>query len=94
MSGQIDRLAVTADSVLVADFKTNRPPPATAGANAGALSRADGALPRGAEKIYPGKRIDCALVWTDGARLMALPAAMLDAELVKITQRLVDNPAT
>ena len=30
VSGQIDRLAVTDDAVLIADFKTNRPPPKTA----------------------------------------------------------------
>ena len=93
VSGQIDRLAVTADSVLVADFKTNRPPPKTA-EQTPTLYRAQMALYRAAlKKIYPAKRIDCALIWTDGARLMPLPAAMLDAEIVKITQRLVDNPA-
>ena len=27
MSGQIDRLVVTADAVLIADYKTNRDPP-------------------------------------------------------------------
>jgi ATP-dependent helicase/nuclease subunit A len=27
VSGQVDRLAVTADAVLIADFKTNRPVP-------------------------------------------------------------------
>jgi ATP-dependent helicase/nuclease subunit A len=36
------------------------------------------------QKIYPGKRIDCALIWTDGARLMALPPQLLDAEIARI----------
>jgi len=84
VSGQIDRLAVTADAVLIADFKTNRPPPADV-AQTPRLYRAQMALYRAAlEKIYPGKRIDCALVWTDGARLMPLPAALLDAEIARI----------
>ena len=39
-------------------------------------------------KVYPDKRIACALIWTDGARLMELPPALLDAELVKITARM------
>ena len=31
------------------------------------------------QKIYPDRPISCALIWTDGARLMALPEAALDA---------------
>ena len=84
VSGQIDRLAVTENSVLIADFKTNRPPPANV-EETPRLYRAQMALYRAAlQKIYPGKRIDCALVWTDGARLMPLPAALLDAEIARI----------
>ena len=84
VSGQIDRLAVTDDAVLIADFKTNRPPPADV-EQTPRLYRTQMALYRaGLQKIYPGKRIDCALVWTDGARLMALPASLLDAEIARI----------
>jgi ATP-dependent helicase/nuclease subunit A len=84
ISGQIDRLAVTRDRVLIADFKTNRPPPDTA-ENTPRLYRTQMALYRAAlQKIYPGKRVDCALVWTDGARLMPLPEALLDAEIARI----------
>jgi ATP-dependent helicase/nuclease subunit A len=87
VSGQIDRLAVKDDAVLVADFKTNRPPPASAEATP-ALYRAQMALYRAAlAKLYPGRRIACALIWTDGARLMALPDALLDAELATIRHR-------
>ena len=84
ISGQIDRLAVTANRVLIADFKTNRPPPDSA-ENTPRLYRTQMALYRAAlQKIYPGKQIDCALVWTDGARLMPLPGALLDAEIARI----------
>lgn len=89
VSGQIDRLAVTAETVLVADYKTNRPPPARVEGVA-PLYRAQMALYRAAlNKIYPGKRIACALVWTDGPRLMQLPNALLDAEIAQITSRSV-----
>ena len=55
VNGQIDRLAVTADTVLIADFKTNRPPPKTPEATP-AVYRAQMALYRAAlAKIYPGK---------------------------------------
>jgi ATP-dependent helicase/nuclease subunit A len=87
VSGQIDRLAVTGDAVLIADFKTNRPPPSNAGQTP-KLYRAQMALYRAAlQKIYPERRIDCALVWTDGARLMPLPAPLLDAEIAIIASR-------
>jgi ATP-dependent helicase/nuclease subunit A len=90
INGQIDRLAVTEDAVLIADFKTNRPPPATP-EETPALYLAQMALYRAAlGRIYPGKRIDCALIWTDGARLMPLPAALLDIEIAKVAAR---NPA-
>ena len=84
VNGQIDRLAVTKDAVLIADFKTNRPPPARV-EDTPRLYRTQMALYRAAlQKIYPGKRIDCALVWTDGARLMPIPPDMLEAELTRI----------
>jgi ATP-dependent helicase/nuclease subunit A len=84
ISGQIDRLAVSGERVLIADFKTNRPPPDTAESTP-RLYRTQMALYRAAlQKIYPGKDVECALVWTDGARLMALPAELLDAEIARI----------
>jgi ATP-dependent helicase/nuclease subunit A len=84
ISGQIDRLAVTDDAVLIADFKTNRPPPEDV-EKTPRLYRTQMALYRAAlQKIYPGKRIDCALIWTDGARLMRLPPQLLDAEIARI----------
>lgn len=87
-SGRLDRLAVTGDRVLAVDFKTNRPPPA-APDKVAPLYRAQMALYRAAlAKVFPGKRIDCALVWTDGPVLMPLPAALLDAEIQHIAARL------
>ena len=89
MSGTIDRLAVTESCVLIADFKTNRPPPASP-AQTPAPYLAQMALYRAAlMKIYPAKRVAAALIWTDGARLMELPEALLDAEFAKIVKRLV-----
>ncbi|MBU6298260.1 MAG: double-strand break repair helicase AddA [Alphaproteobacteria bacterium] len=86
--GRIDRLAVTADEVLIVDFKTNRPPPAHEKdvpqiyATQMALYRA------AAAKIFAGRRIASALVWTEGPRLMPLPDVLLDAETSRIRARL------
>ena len=75
VSGQVDRLAVTADAVLIADYKTNRPPPRRledvppAYVTQLALYRAV------LGQLYPGKAIRAALVWTDVPDLMEISAA-------------------
>jgi len=87
-SGRIDRLAVSANEVLAIDFKTNRPPPERV-EDVPALYRSQMALYRAAlAKVFPGRRIACALIWTEGPRLMALPDALLDAETAHIRARL------
>ena len=94
LNGRIDRLAITADEVLVVDFKTNRPPPPDA-EHVATVYKAQMALYKAAlSKVFPGKRITCALVWTDGPRLMPLPDAMLEAELGHIRARLDSAPST
>jgi ATP-dependent helicase/nuclease subunit A len=88
INGRIDRLAVGDDEILVVDFKTNRPPPARV-EDVSTLYLAQMALYRAAlAKIFPGKRIAAALVWTEGPRLMRLPDALLDAEIGRIRARL------
>ena len=88
INGRIDRLAVSDDEILIVDFKTNRPPPASED-GLPQIYRTQMALYRaGASKIFPGRRIACALVWTEGPRLMALSDALLDAELGRIAARL------
>jgi ATP-dependent helicase/nuclease subunit A len=88
VTGRIDRLAVTDDSVLIVDFKTNRPPPGDEAAvdpvylGQMALYRA------AAARLFPAKRIACALIWTDGPRLLRLSDAILDAQAAKIAARL------
>jgi len=93
LNGRIDRLAITANEVLVVDFKTNRPPPARA-EDVATVYKAQMALYKAAlSKVFPGKRITCALVWTDGPSLMPLPDAMLEAEIGAIRTRLDSPPA-
>jgi ATP-dependent helicase/nuclease subunit A len=64
VSGQIDRLLVTKDRVVILDYKTNRPP---------ALNEKDvpevyrnqlRAYKLLLEKIYPGRTVETALLWT------------------------------
>ncbi len=78
ISGQIDRLAVTADEVVIVDYKTNRPPPARA-EDVPSIYLAQMAAYRGLlRRIYPDRPVRCALLWTDGPSLMTLPDALLD----------------
>jgi ATP-dependent helicase/nuclease subunit A len=78
ISGQIDRLLVTPSEVLIVDYKTNRPAPATAAETAQPYLRQMAAYRTALGKIYPGKTIRCALLWTESPRLMALPDDVLD----------------
>jgi ATP-dependent helicase/nuclease subunit A len=88
VNGRIDRLAVTGTQVLILDFKTNRPPPATE-AEVPQIYLTQMALYRaGAAKIFPGKRVVCGLVFTDGPRLLQLSDVVLDAQMAAISARL------
>ena len=79
--GQVDRLVVTDAAVLVADYKTNRPPPRDPADVAPAYLRQMALYRAVLSRIWPGRRVDCALVWTDGPRLMPLGPDLLDAHL-------------
>jgi ATP-dependent helicase/nuclease subunit A len=85
VSGQVDRLAVTGDSVLIADYKTNRPAPRRL-ADVPEAYVAQLALYRAVlGELYPDKRIRAALVWTDVPDLMEISEASLDAALATVT---------
>jgi len=85
VAGQVDRLAVTGDSVLIADYKTNRPAPRRL-ADVPEAYVAQLALYRAVlAELYPDKRIRAALVWTDVPDLMEISQASLDAALAAVT---------
>jgi ATP-dependent helicase/nuclease subunit A len=86
VSGKIDRLAVIGETVLIADYKTNRPAPSVL-AEVPPAYVAQLALYRALlGPIYPGKRIVAALVFTEAPRLIAVPEDVMDAALVRLTQ--------
>ncbi|MGO4728594.1 PD-(D/E)XK nuclease family protein, partial [Inquilinus sp. 2KB_23] len=78
LSGQIDRLVVGPESVLVVDYKTNRPPPASVDAVPRAYLVQMAAYRAALRLVYPGRSVRCALLWTEGPRLMELPPPALD----------------
>jgi ATP-dependent helicase/nuclease subunit A len=84
VSGQVDRLVVTADEVLIADYKTNRPAPKSLDdvktRHASYVTQL--ALYRAVlMRLYPGRPVRAALLWTDTPELMEIPAGDLDAAL-------------
>ena len=81
VSGQIDRLVVTHDAIVVLDYKTLRPPPTDPAAVPAAYLRQMALYRAILRRIWPARRIDCHLLWTDGPRLMPLPAQLLDRHI-------------
>jgi ATP-dependent helicase/nuclease subunit A len=79
ISGQVDRLAVEDDRVLIVDYKTNRPPPEREADVPPVYLRQMAAYRALLAEIYPERRIDCFLLWTDGPRLMHISPARLAA---------------
>jgi ATP-dependent helicase/nuclease subunit A len=82
VSGQVDRLVVTGEAVLIADYKTNRPPPATPPA----AYMAQLALYREVlRKLYPDRPIRAALLWAETPDLVEISAAAMDTALASVT---------
>jgi len=86
ISGQVDRLLVTAGEVLIVDYKTNRPPPLEVAKVDRLYLRQMAAYRAALACIYPGRMIRCALLWTDGPRLMELDKRLLDDALSGLLQ--------
>ena len=84
INGQIDRLAVFSTRVMIVDYKTNRPPPARVEDADPAYVAQLAAYRALLQQIYPDRQIDCALLWTFDARLMEVPAQMLDHAFARI----------
>lgn len=85
VSGQVDRLAVTPETVLIADYKTNRPAPRRL-EDVSPDYIAQLALYRAVlAALYPDRPVRAALVWTEIPDFMEIPAATLDAALTRVT---------
>ena len=72
ISGQVDRLLITADHIMVVDYKSNRVPPRDAADAPEAYLRQMAAYQAVLEKIYPDRPVKAALLWTETATLMPL----------------------
>jgi ATP-dependent helicase/nuclease subunit A len=78
VAGTVDRLLVTDDRVLVVDFKTGRKAPETTAEIPAAHLRQMGAYSAALKVIFPGRRVETALLYTSAPVLHPLPQALLD----------------
>ena len=76
LQGAIDRLLIATDHVLAVDYKSNAVVPATAAEVPEGILRQMGAYAAMLAQIYPGRRIETAILWTTDGRLMPLDLAI------------------
>ncbi|RIK98328.1 MAG: double-strand break repair helicase AddA [Proteobacteria bacterium] len=79
--GQIDRLAMTSDGVLIADYKTDRVPPRAAAAIPDAYVRQLALYRAVLQKLHPGRPVRASVVFTATPEIFEIEAARLDAAL-------------
>jgi len=78
LTGAIDRLVVTPDRVLVVDYKSNVVVPQRPEDVPEGYLRQLGAYAHAAAALYPGRRVEVAILWTESGLLMPL-----DPEIVR-----------
>ena len=79
IAGTADRLLVEPGRVLVADFKTARRPPITLEDVPVGTLRQMAAYAAALAAIYPGRRVEAAVLYTQTPRLIAIPPELLEA---------------
>ena len=79
LHGVIDRLLVGPDRVLAIDYKSNAEVPAHPQDVPPGILRQMAAYAAALALLYPGRRIEAAILWTRARGLMALPPALLEA---------------
>jgi ATP-dependent helicase/nuclease subunit A len=84
VNGSVDRLVITPDEVLILDYKTNRPPPLRVEDVAQVYLNQMAAYRALLQNAWPDRPVRCALLWTDGPRLMEIPEQALDQALQEI----------
>ena len=78
VSGQVDRLVIGDREILIVDYKSNRPPPKRQDDVPELYMRQMAAYRAVLVGIWRDRPVRCALLWTDGPRLMYLDEARLD----------------
>ena len=89
--GTIDRLIIGTDHVLAVDFKSNRVVPHGAADVPVGILRQMGAYAAALAQIYPHKRVETAILWTQTATVLQLDPDIVSAALADALS--IDVPA-
>ncbi|MBK0326015.1 double-strand break repair helicase AddA [Rhodobacteraceae bacterium F11138] len=81
LHGVIDRLIVAPNRIQAIDFKSNRTIPQTANSCPEGILRQMGAYAAMLARIYPGRDIETAILWTHDGTLMPLPHDLVTTAL-------------
>ncbi len=84
LEGRIDRLVV-GESVLVVDYKSDAGVPGGPEAVSAGYARQLALYRLAAQRLFSGKRIEAAILWTENSRLMSIPPELLDAAAGDVT---------
>lgn len=86
VSGQMDRLAVTDSDVLIVDYKTNRVVPDSPELIQSGYVLQLALYAELMKALYPGHNIRAAVLYTEGPRILEVPADLRAAALARLTQ--------
>ena len=78
ISGQVDRLLLAEAEILILDFKSGPGAPSSADQTPGSYLAQLAAYRLALARLFPGKTIRAALLWTEAPRLMPVAPALLD----------------
>ncbi len=87
VAGVIDRLAVDGERVLIVDYKTNRPVPANLDGVPQAYRTQMALYAQMLRPLYPGKRIEVALMFTAGPVILPIPESVMAESLAAIAAK-------
>ena len=85
IAGRIDRLVVEPQRVLIVDYKSDAVVPATADGVPAAYVSQLGLYAQIAGQLFPGRKIEAAILWTSLESLMILPASKLRQAVASFT---------
>ncbi|RYE37461.1 MAG: hypothetical protein EOP21_13995 [Hyphomicrobiales bacterium] len=85
ISGRVDRMGVTDNRVFVADYKTNRVPPASREEIPFAHTAQLALYAQVLSPLFPGKSVECMLVYTEAPHLYSLSPEELEKALLAIS---------
>ncbi|MCR9268864.1 MAG: double-strand break repair helicase AddA [Hyphomonadaceae bacterium] len=87
VNGRVDRLIVKSDQVMIIDYKTDRPAPKSAEHIEDSYLVQMAAYRSVLGSVYPKHDVRCALLYTDGPRLIELDADKMSESLNRVESR-------